>query len=322
VTSPSGGEISIIGTFNTGTPPSGYTFLGRLVQIEAPAASPASPLSISFDIVASEIPSGENENTIQIFRNGVGPIPNCLGSTQAVPSPCITARTALGGGDVRITILTAAASEWTMAVGPPAPPTGPNKCTEGKEKCVSKRQACKLACLAKAESGIFDPAPCLQKCEDKFDGGVNPSKGCFAKLEAKYGGTCFSTGDTAALETTVDNFVTSVLTQIEPGFPSLSLTKCAAGKNKCVNKKTACKLGCHSKAHGKGVAVDPSCLGKCEDKFDGGADPTKGCFAKLETKYTGSCPTTGDTAALEATVDAFVDDAVCQLNGPGGGTCP
>jgi len=117
VTTPIGGEVQIIGTFNAGAAPSGYEFLGRLVQITAKPATVASPLRISFDIDASEIPSGQDETTIEIFRNGVGPIPNCLGATQAIPNdPCITARTPLGGGDVRITALTSAASAWTMAV--------------------------------------------------------------------------------------------------------------------------------------------------------------------------------------------------------------
>jgi hypothetical protein len=319
VTSPNAGEITIIGTFNTGTPPSGYTFLGRLVQIEAPAASPGSPLQISFDIAASEIPPGENENTIALFRNGVGPIPNCLGSTQAVPSPCITARTPLGGGDVRITVLTAAASEWTMGVAA-APPSGPNKCTEGKDKCVGKKAACKLGCHAKAENSgqPVDPL-CIQKCEDKFDGGANPSKGCFVKLENKYGAGCVSSGDTGTLETTVDTFVDDVVTDVDPAYPAPVQNKCSAGKKKCVAKKTFCKLGCYAKAHGKGIPVDGGCLQKCEDKFDGGGDPSKGCFAKLEAK--GGCPTNGDTEKLEIKVDAFVDDVACKLAGPGSSTC-
>ncbi len=116
VLTPTGGEVQIIGTFTTGTPPAGYTFLGRLVQIEAPAASAANPLGIAFDIDASEIPPGHDETTIAIFRNGVGPIPDCPGATQAIPNdPCITHRAALGGGDVAIGILTSTASDWTMA---------------------------------------------------------------------------------------------------------------------------------------------------------------------------------------------------------------
>jgi hypothetical protein len=116
VTTPVGGEVQIVGTFTNGTPPSGYTFLGRLVQIDAQPSTPASPLRIAFDIAASEVPPGQDESTIAVFRNGVGPIPNCLGATQAIPDdPCITERTALGGGDVRIVALTSHASEWSLA---------------------------------------------------------------------------------------------------------------------------------------------------------------------------------------------------------------
>ena len=62
-------------------------------------------------------------------------------------------------------------------------------------------------------------------------------------------------------------------------------------------------LGCYGKAASAGVPVDPACIQKAQDKFDGGADPTKGCFAKLEAKP--PCLTTGDTAALETQVDTF-----------------
>jgi hypothetical protein len=116
VTTPTGGEVEIVGTFNAGAPPSGYEFLGRLVQITAQPATAGNPLRIGFDIAASEVPIGQNENTIAIFRDGVGPIPNCPGSSQAIPDdPCVTERAALGGGAIRITVLSSHASEWTMA---------------------------------------------------------------------------------------------------------------------------------------------------------------------------------------------------------------
>lgn len=115
VTTPVGGQVTIVGTFNAGSAPLGYEFLGRLVQIEAQPSTAASPLRLSFDVAASEVPAG-GVNAIQMFRNGVGPIPNCLGATQAIPDdPCVTERTTLGGGDARVAILTSAASDWTMA---------------------------------------------------------------------------------------------------------------------------------------------------------------------------------------------------------------
>ncbi|MEO6026790.1 MAG: hypothetical protein ABIR79_08000, partial [Candidatus Binatia bacterium] len=104
-----------------------------------------------------------------------------------------------------------------------------------------------------------------------------------------------------------------------------TLNACASAKKACVSKKTAALLKCHSKAEKPPNGLDPvkfaACLQKAKDKFDGGANPFKGCFAKLEAKYPGGCLSVGDTAALEAKADAYVDDVICALD-PGAGTCP
>ncbi len=109
------------------------------------------------------------------------------------------------------------------------------------------------------------------------------------------------------------------VTLVQPG--SASANKCSAGKVKCVVNKTKALLGCHGKAAGKGLAVDAACIQKAKDKFDGGAEPAKGCFEKLEAKGEKAgakpnvvCPTSNDTAALEAKVDAFVADLVADLD--------
>lgn len=91
--------------------------------------------------------------------------------------------------------------------------------------------------------------------------------------------------------------------------------KCLAGKIKCVIKKKACLLGCYAKAAKTAAAVDTLCTQKCKDKFDGGADAAKGCFAKLEAK--GGCLTTEDTPAIEAKIDGYVLEATAQLGAPG-----
>ena len=44
----------------------------------------------------------------------------------------------------------------------------------------------------------------LEPCRDRFDGGVDPSASCFAKRERH--ATCLTTGDTATLETRVEDF--------------------------------------------------------------------------------------------------------------------
>ncbi len=98
-----------------------------------------------------------------------------------------------------------------------------------------------------------------------------------------------------------------------------SANKCSAGKVKCVVNKTKALLGCHGKAAGKGSTVDAVCVQKAKAKFEGGTKP--GCFEKLEAKGEKAgakpdavCPTSNDTAALEAKVDAFVADLVADLD--------
>jgi hypothetical protein len=206
-----------------------------------------------------------------------------------------------------------------------------NACAASKKKCVSKKTAGLLKCHQLAEKKGLDPASdptvqsCLQKVVTKFDGGADPSKGCFAKLEAKFPGGCLTTSDTPALENTVDGFVAAVVVALDPNYPAPVTSACSVGKKKCVSKKATALLACHSKNEKPPAGLAPetfaACLQKARDHFDGGADPTKGCFAKLETKFPGGCLTTLDTTGLETTVDGFVNDVVCQLDA-GPGTCP
>ena len=91
-----------------------------------------------------------------------------------------------------------------------------------------------------------------------------------------------------------------------------SVNRCQVAKKRCVIKKTKGLLRCHVTAETTGLPVDPVCLQEHEDRFDGGAMPAKGCFARLEERDT--CLTSGDAAALEAKVDAFVLDVVHALD--------
>src|SRR4029079_18353380 len=128
VTTPSAGTVQIAqGVISASQPPSGYTFLNQQVNITILnqagtelTASTASPIRMAFTIDGTLLLPGENENTIQVFRNGVL-IPNCLGQA-SIPAanldPCVTAREdgpALNN-DVRITILTPPASRWNMGL--------------------------------------------------------------------------------------------------------------------------------------------------------------------------------------------------------------
>ena len=96
---------------------------------------------------------------------------------------------------------------------------------------------------------------------------------------------------------------------------SLATAKCSSAKIKCTNAKATGLLGCHNKAEGKDVAVDPECIRKAQTKFDGGIDPTKGCMGKAEKDLVKSpCATTGDTGPFAAKIDAFVIDVVTELD--------
>lgn len=121
VTSPSAGTITIREVPATGQL-TGYNLLGQQVYITAPTASASNPLVLVFELDAS-ILGGQTASTITILRNGV-PIGSCPGQTVASPDPCVSDRTTLPNGNVRLTVLTSAASRWTFGIHTPFSFTG------------------------------------------------------------------------------------------------------------------------------------------------------------------------------------------------------
>jgi hypothetical protein len=62
-------------------------------------------------------------------------------------------------------------------------------------------------------------------------------------------------------------------------------------------------LKCYNKAANdaaKQGAVFTQCHDKAVAKYDGGTDPTKGCFAKAEAKNDGPCLTSNDSGPIES----------------------
>jgi hypothetical protein len=93
-----------------GMPPSGYALLGQTVVIDAPDATAAAPLVLTFVIDASLLPM--DPLTVALFRNGIL-VPDCTGADGvADPDPCVDSRTVLAGGDLQIVAFTSQASEW------------------------------------------------------------------------------------------------------------------------------------------------------------------------------------------------------------------
>ena len=114
VTTPTGGTVSIQEIAAPASAPSGFSFIGYQANITALAATSANPLVLRFRLDASIVPTGQNQNTIEIRRNGAL-VPDCLGAG-ATPDPCVAARGLLPDGDVEFTIRTSAASAWTFSV--------------------------------------------------------------------------------------------------------------------------------------------------------------------------------------------------------------
>ena len=69
----------------------------------------------------------------------------------------------------------------------------------------------------------------------------------------------------------------------------------------------------------EGAAGGSRVPAKAKAQFDGGATAGKGCFASSRRSRTwrnrDALPSVGDTAAIEAEVDAFVNALVCPLGG-------
>lgn len=130
VTLPAGssGSVSITETDVTLPTPAGFSLLNFQVNITAPPATANAPLVMVFRLDGSIIPAGQDENTLQLFRNGAA-VPNCTATDgTATPDPCITLRrriTDVPLDDVELTVLTSAASTWNVGVAaPPADTDG------------------------------------------------------------------------------------------------------------------------------------------------------------------------------------------------------
>ncbi|MCZ7395561.1 MAG: right-handed parallel beta-helix repeat-containing protein [Candidatus Methanoperedens sp.] len=116
VTTPNAGTITIEEMPASQTSSSAFQLIGLQIDITAPNAMTKAPLVIVFQINSSAIPPREDQNTIEIFKNGV-PVPPCTGSPgEASPDPCVSSRAVLTNGDIEITVLTSTASRWNAAV--------------------------------------------------------------------------------------------------------------------------------------------------------------------------------------------------------------
>jgi cysteine-rich repeat protein len=89
--------------------------------------------------------------------------------------------------------------------------------------------------------------------------------------------------------------------------------KCEAAKLDASAKAVRCVANLSSQAIRKADAVDAARLARCFSRFGEG-------FARSEVRAAGNCPTEGDSASVEAMLDACIDSVVAYLGGvPGAG---
>jgi hypothetical protein len=131
VTSPVAGRVSVFEGPPAADAPAGYSFLGHEVSIEAPGGTVENPLRLVFEVAAALLPAGADDGSLTLFRNGVA-VGTCSGPAgHASPTPCMAARERLSNGNLRLTVLTVAASRWSLgrqdgSAPPPDPGPGGN----------------------------------------------------------------------------------------------------------------------------------------------------------------------------------------------------
>jgi hypothetical protein len=172
------------------------------------------------------------------------------------------------------------------------PSPAASRCAGKKLKAAGKKASKRIACHQHAiQQGTRVGPECLDKETVKFSER-------FAAAEERP--DCLTTGDTAATEAAIDDFVDQVIAVLRPVTPS----KCTTQKLVAAGRKGREKLACHASAANGGSAVSAPCLVDAETDF---AD----AFADGEAA--GDCYTTGDGATVEALVDDLVDDVEAQL---------
>jgi len=207
----------------------------------------------------------------------------------------------------------------------------PNTCIAGKLACTNVFASAVFKCYAKIFKAGFggenqDKAEeCVRKARQKFGTAVNPKVQCWDKVEAKEDVAKPETicpanvFDEFDMDGLVEDFTLDVANEeIAPGGPVPFGNTCSAGKVKCVGALFAGLFKCEIKAHKAGLPADPECIAKAVAKYDGGVNPTKGCFAKLEAKqklgkFKTLCDAIGNAQAAKDKVDVFVAIAVVGL---------
>jgi hypothetical protein len=178
-----------------------------------------------------------------------------------------------------------AASSALAGVFPPL--QEPNDCAGAKIRATTRAAACRVK-LAGKEAAAGQPVAQakIDKCHARLEA-------TFARFEAR--GGCLTVGDSSAAIDLVGALVADLEAQLAVGTPN----DCQGEKLRLASRKVYCKGSLEAQQAQHGGELNPTRVAGCESSFSEG-------FAGNEAA--GGCNTTGDAAAVEATVDAFLAD--------------
>jgi alpha-tubulin suppressor-like RCC1 family protein/PKD repeat protein len=142
VTTPVAGPVSVVKSTSISLGDAsigGRAFVGgRALVIEAPNATIAEPLVLTFTLDVSIFPIHYPLETLccdftrDVTLNGSFVTASCTGPSAADPDPCIASRTRRAGGDVEVVVRTSHASEWAVFIrGANVDAGGPYSVAEG-----------------------------------------------------------------------------------------------------------------------------------------------------------------------------------------------
>lgn len=110
--SPAGGDVTFskAGAIDV---PAGYEPVPTSVVITAPSGSSDAPLTLTFSLDTSVLPSSFDINQLTVFRDGQA-VADCSTTGPADPNPCVSSRSA--GPPAQITVLSSHASTWGFGI--------------------------------------------------------------------------------------------------------------------------------------------------------------------------------------------------------------
>src|SRR2546422_2892294 len=178
-----------------------------------------------------------------------------------------------------------------------------SKCTGKEIGAAGKKAGGKAKCWSKAtKKGLAVDSACLSGAETKFSAS-------YMKAQSKM--DCVNGTAEGTIETKVDNFITDLVTEINGGTGTPTLSKCSSKEFSAASKKAGGFLKCYAKAAGKGLPLDSACTGAAMTKFG---------TSWGKATAIADCNTTVNQGDIETKIDNFAADVNSELTAAGATT--